>query len=133
MRGLGAVLVMLVSSGTAFAQDRPAPDYFLQTLTDLNLAQALATQCQELSIDPAAAQMRTDDVLDQLEADGFDRNDPVSQMADASVALGQLQDAFVTRHSLAGADRTAYCAAGQQDVEAAIGPGQFLVKIVAQN
>lgn len=128
--GLG-LSVSLVVAGAAFGQDRPAPDYFLQALTDLNLAQALATQCETLSIDPVASQARTDVVLDQLAADGFDRNDPVSQMSDATEALGSLQQAFVDRHGLAGAEREAYCAAGLADTQSQTGPGQFLLSIEA--
>jgi len=111
---------------------RPAPEYFLTALTDLNLAQALATQCETLSIDPQKATELTDGVLEKLEADGFDTQDPVSQMTDSGATLMALQQAFVDRHDLAGAERSDYCAAGELDLAADIGPGQYLTKIAVE-
>jgi len=111
---------------------RAAPDYFLQALTDLNLAEALATQCELLSIDPAKTALLTDEVLARLEADGFDPADPVTQMLDARDELMALQQGFVDRHGLAGADRDAYCAAGATDLVAQVGPGAYLIAVPAQ-
>jgi hypothetical protein len=109
---------------------RPAPAYFLEALTDLNLAQALATQCDTLSIDPVVAQGLTDSVLERLEADGFDPNDPVSQMQDSAPDLATLQQAFVERHNLTGTQRAAYCEAGLTDLLNQTGPGQYLTAVI---
>lgn len=119
--------------GSAQAQElRPAPDYFLGAVIATEFAQALAVNCPTLSVNPVAAQGMSEDVLNWLEEDGFDRTNPAAEMIDATPRLRELQARLIAKHQLDGANSDQVCAAGRAEMAAKTDIGGLLVEVPAQ-
>ncbi|MEM7643548.1 MAG: DUF5333 family protein [Pseudomonadota bacterium] len=124
------VLCFAVISAPVFADQVPAPDYFVASAFETSTAQALAVSCSTLSIDPVAMTRYTDEVLAALEADGFNQQNLADRMADPSQAIGVLQAAFLDRHALAeGAGEDAVCAAGLREIAEGTSLGGLLTEV----
>jgi hypothetical protein len=106
---------------------RPAPDYFVEALFSLTLAEAIAQACPELGMDLFAAQTQAGELTERLVADGFDRTQPFAQMIDPAPALRDLQAAFLETYPIAGADAEAVCAAGHAEMEKGTAIGTLLI------
>lgn len=126
------VLAAAVAAGAQAQELRPAPDYFIGALIATEFAQALAVNCPTLSVNPVVAQSMSENVLNWLEEDGFDRNDPASGMIDATPRLRELQASLIERHQLAGAGPDRVCAAGRIEMDAKTDIGNLLVEVPAQ-
>ncbi len=83
----------------AFAEDlRPAPDYYVEALFSLTMAEALATSCRTVGMDLLAAGAATTGLTEQLAEDGFDTEQPFAQMIDPAPAIRDLQADFLVKH-----------------------------------
>ena len=122
---------LILAGATALAaEERPAPDYFLDAVIEISTAQSLALSCTEVSVNPAAMALATDQLIDRLVADGFDINAEGLGMADSSDGLAARQDAFLARHGLAnGAGEAAVCAAAEAEMAAQSGIGGLLLAV----
>ena len=124
-----SLAALLGTAGLAVAEARPAPDYFLTAIVASTTAQSLAVMCPELSVDPAKAFKTSETVMERLLADGFDADDPVSDMAPADDALAARQDAFMQKHDLVGAPASKACDAGRAEMAEGSAIGQLLVEV----
>ena len=119
-----------VSVATPAAADlRPAPDYFVGALISTDVAQAIAVNCPKISINPVVAQEMSENVMNWLEEDGFDQVDPVSEMVNFSDRLTTLQQRFIQKHNLEGANSAQVCAAGFKEINAETDIGNLLVEV----
>lgn len=131
-RVLPIALALLLSTGPAPAQElRPAPDYLVEAIVAITIAEHVAGACPELRFDSDRASETTVEVLGQLSAEGVDIDDPASTIRDYDEAVRAAQDAFRAKHGL-GTDWggvEAACAAGRAEIAAASPVGGFLVDI----
>lgn len=108
----------------------PPPEGYIETTVDLMAAQALARACPTLSVNPIAAQRRSEEVVERLTEAGIDADNISTRMEDPTEAIVAGRDAFLERTGLAdGAPPEAACAAGQGEVEAGTGVGGLLVEL----
>lgn len=128
-RGAPALIAAALPAwGPLAAQElRPAPDYYVEALFSLTLAEAIASTCGGLGMDLFAAQTRTMELSEQLAADGFDAREPFSQMIDPAPQIRALQAEFLARYPLQGADEAAVCAAGRSEIQQDTVIGKLLV------
>lgn len=122
-------LVALTSAVSAAAQDRPAPDYYLDALINTTIAQQLALACPTLSVNLPRMADAAGAVIARLEEDGFDMTAENTGMADATQELAAMQDAFVVRHGLEAPDQKAVCAAGVAEISAKSVMGSYLIEV----
>lgn len=121
-----------LASPVAAQELRPAPDYFVGALIATEFAQALAINCPTLSVNPVVAKAMSENVLNWLEEDGFDRANPAAGMIDATPRLQELQAKLIERHGLAGAKSDKVCAAGRAEMADKTDIGNLLVEVPAQ-
>lgn len=123
------VLASLLAASPVWAEKRAAPDYFVGAIISTDVAQAIAVNCPKLSVNPAVAQAMSENVMTWLSEDGFDDADPVSEMVDFSDRLFALQERFMEKHNLRGANSAKVCAAGFKEIEAKTDIGNLLVEV----
>ncbi|MEM9582496.1 MAG: DUF5333 family protein [Pseudomonadota bacterium] len=123
------VLAVSLLAGPALAELRAAPDYFVGAIISTDVAQAIAVNCPKLSVNPLIAQEMSENVLAWLVEDGFDRSDPVSEMVDFSDRLQALQQRFMDKHDLEGANSAQVCAAGFKEMKSKTDIGNLLVEV----
>lgn len=110
-------LLLALTSPLAADELRPAPDYYVETLFALTMAEALATSCPDIGMDLLAAGARTSDLRDELAADGFEPNALSTQMIDPAPALRDLQAAFLEKHpGLGDPDEASVCGAARAEM-----------------
>ena len=128
MKHLTFAVALSLAPGMASAEDlRPAPEYYVETLFALTMAEALATSCSTMGMDLLAAGAATGELQDKLEADGFDRDQPFAQMIDPAPALRALQEAFLEKHpDLAAPDEAQVCAVARAELEQETRVGRYL-------
>lgn len=123
-------LISVALATPAWAELRPAPDYFLDAIVATSTAQELARSCPSVSIDPVVVGKASGDVLGRLEAEGFDINSNDMGMQDASAAIKLRQDDFVAKHGLAdGANPADVCAAARIEMAEGTQIGTYLVEV----
>ena len=125
---LSVITAMALAALPASAQDlRPAPDYYIDALFSLTMAEALAQSCSTMGMDLLAAGAATTELQEKLIADGFDAEEPFAQMIDPAPVLRDLQTAFLIKHpDLNTPDEAKVCAAAQVELEEATTIGRFL-------
>ncbi len=126
-----ASLITSVALATpAWAELRPAPEYFLDVIVATSTAQELARACPTVSIDPVVVGNASGAVLSQLEEDGFDVLADDLGMEDTGPGIQQRQDAFVAKHGLADrADAETVCAAARLEMAEGTQIGTYLVEV----
>lgn len=111
---------------------RPAPDWFIEGIYAMSMAEALARGCRSVGLNGFAAAAHASTLTRRLEEAGFDPADPVPQMIDPDGRTQAEHDAFLARHpgiDTSGADICAV-ARSEMDAETVIGlllseePGQ---------
>jgi hypothetical protein len=124
--------VALTMASPLSAEDlRPAPDYYVDTLFAVTMAEALAISCAPMGMDLLAAGSATTELQEQLTADGFDTDMLATQMIDTSPALLDLQTAFLEKHpDLSEPDEDAVCAAARAELAEETAIGAYLVEAV---
>ena len=128
MRFILAALACLATP--VLAQERPAPDYFLDAVLAMDTSQRLAVSCPAVSVNPAAAAKYSQDVLDRLTADGFDLSVPGMGMESAEAPLAARQQAFMAKHGLSdGAAQDVVCAAARAEIAEGTQIGQLLIEV----
>ena len=123
------VAAAFMAAGSAMADTRPMPDYFVSALVATSAAQALALSCDELNVDPLAVAKAYDVLLDKLEADGFDPLAPAADMDSGEAELAEAQKAFMDKHQLEGATGETVCAAGRSEIAEKSKIGTLLVEV----
>ena len=104
-------------SGSAAQELRPAPDYYLDAVVAFTAAESLAVACSEVSVDLQAVRVASGEILQQLEADGFDTSRPDAGIEDPSAVLNERLAALMNSHGLSsGADEDAVCAAARAEM-----------------
>lgn len=127
---LWGCLGLILSGTVAAAQDREAPEYFLDAVIATSTAQTLALSCDAVSLNPVNTAQLSQRVLVQLEADGFDTSREDLGMADASDALAERQDAFVEKHGLnTDAGEDSVCAAAEAEIDEGSAIGKLLLAL----
>jgi len=125
-----AIIACVALATPAWAELRPAPDYFLDAIVATSTAQELARACPTVSIDPVVLGNASGDVLSQLEEDGFDVLADDLGMEDTGPGIKLRQDAFVAKHGLAnGAETEAVCAAARSEMAEGTQIGTYLVEV----
>ena len=111
----------------SFAQDlRPAPEYFLNTMFAVPMAENLAAFCPTASLNYAVISVAHDEVMKRLTSDGFQTEDPFSEMQDTQPAMDAKLAEFMERHQLAGADQKMVCLAAANESAAGTMVGRLL-------
>lgn len=123
------VFALLCVASPVWAEKRAAPDYFVGAIISTDVAHAIAVNCPKLSVNPVVAQAMSENVMTWLSDDGFDDVDPVSEMVDFSDRLFALQDRFMKKHNLRGANSAEVCAAGFKEIKAETDIGNLLVEV----
>ncbi|WP_394196286.1 DUF5333 family protein [Litoreibacter albidus] len=119
----------VLAAAPVMADTRPMPDYFVSALVATSAAQALALSCPTISVDPVAVVKASEVLLSQLEADGFDANDPSADMESGEDRLSEAQAAFMDKHQLEGASGEAVCDAGRAEISQKTDIGALLVEV----
>jgi len=125
----GPLAAAFLAVTPAMSETRPMPEYFVNALVATSAAQALALACAELSVDPIAVVSASETLLNQLEADGFDPNDPSAGMDDGETELDSAQQVFMDKYQLDGATSDAVCAAGRAEISEGTAIGSLLVEV----
>jgi hypothetical protein len=122
--------VALTMASPLAAEDlRPAPDYYVETLFAVTMAEALATSCAAMGMDLLAAGAATTELQEKLIADGFNPDALVTQMIDPAPALRDLQTAFLEKHpDLSAPEEDAVCAAARAELAEETAIGAYLVE-----
>lgn len=132
MRQWSIGLVALTWAGTAAAELRPAPDYFVDVTFATTTAQALAQACPTLSFALLAASRASNTVMQQLEADGFNLDMLFDEMLDPTLQFETRRARFLERHDLTDrASPEAACRAGETELDEGTGIGAYLVRVPA--
>ena len=129
MKGVLSALLIAAAAPVTAQELRPAPDYFVNTVFGLTVAQALARSCSTVTLNPVAAQQASEALLIRLEEDGFDMTAPHEQMSGAQEAMDAARDAFMTRHGLVQPDETQVCAAATNEIAEATAVGLMLLEM----
>lgn len=109
---------------------RPAPDYFVETIVALTIAQQVARSCKTLSVNPVEAQKASASVMERLAADGFNVDAPHEEMIDPSERAVEMQQAFLAKHSLVeGIGEEDVCAAGRAEMAEGSETGSYLIEV----
>lgn len=132
-----ATLILGLMTGPVLAQQatapdalRPAPDYYVNAIIDITIAQTLARSCTTISLDPPKFEQLTDAVLAQLTDDGFDPDRPHEQMVDPGEQFAALQTAFMDKHALVeGIGEAEVCAASKAEIAEGTGIGNLLIEV----
>lgn len=128
MRTFLACLATLATP--CLAETRVAPEYYLDALFDASMAQQIALACPALSVNPAATSAMTGQVLERLEADGFDMANPDFDAAQAQAGFAARLSAFAERTGLGdGAATDVVCAVGRSEIDGATKIGALLVAV----
>lgn len=127
MRSLFAAAMVIAPP--ALAEDlRLAPTYYTDAIFSIQMAEALALSCSTIGVDLFATQARVTELNELLAADGFDTDQPFSQMIDPAPTIRDLQTAFLEKHPLNNADEAEVCAAAATEIEDDTIIGKLLVK-----
>ena len=125
---LSLALAVGLAGGGAEAQTRPAPDYFVEAVIALQAAEQVAKACPDLSLNAPVIQQATMDVMQRLQADGFDVTRADAGMSASKEAFAAAQADFVGRHGLAGSPPAEkVCAAGRSEMSADSLIGRYLI------
>lgn len=118
MKRLIPLAVALTMAAPLLADDlRPAPDYYVDTLFSLTMAEALATSCNAVGMDLLAAGATTTELREKLAGDGFDGDQAFSQMIDPGPAMREMQAAFLEKHpGLSDPSEEIVCAVAAQEI-----------------
>lgn len=93
-------------------------------------AQALALACATISVNPVALQAVTTDILQRLEADGFDVSRSEAGMLPSTEAFDARQQEFLTKHGLSDtATPDAACAAAEAEMAEGSAIGTLLLTV----
>lgn len=121
-----AAVLALASPAVADAL-RPAPDYYVEALFSLTMAEALATSCSTVGMDLLAAGATTTELREKLSDDGFDADQAFAQMIDPAPALRDMQAAFLEKHpGLGEPSEEIVCAAAQIEIDEETSVGRYL-------
>ena len=119
-----------LTASVAWADLRPAPGSFLDTVVAASTAQQLALACPILSINPGVITEASSQVMARLEDEGFDITREDLGMEDATAAIRARQNAFLEKHGLFdGAPTADVCASGISEIAEATAIGQFLLEV----
>ncbi len=122
-----AALTLALSAPLAADELRPAPDYYVDALFTLTMAEALATSCTAIGMDLLAAGATTTELREKLSADGFDGDQAFSQMIDPGPAMREMQAAFLEKHpGLNAPSEEIVCAVAVQEIAEETRIGGFL-------
>lgn len=124
-----ASAALTLAGSSAFAADRPAPAYFLDTVMAVSTAQQLALSCPSISVNVVVISNASGKVMSQLDTDGFDTSSETLGMLDTSDAFAARQAAFMARHDLEGANGDAVCAAARREITEKTVIGTYLMEV----
>lgn len=111
------VALALLPLGALADELRPAPPYYVDAVAAFSLAEALGQSCSEVSVDLQGVWQISRDLLERLQADGFDPSGAEAGMTDPSGAVQMRIDALLDEHGLApGADEETVCAAARAEM-----------------
>lgn len=117
MRVTSALMIAAMAAPAWAEELRPAPDYYVEAVFAIQMAEALALDCDAVTVDLFATQARVTEMTEALVADGFDADQPFAQMIDPAPRLRDMQAAFVGQYGLEDPDQDALCAAARSEME----------------
>jgi len=127
MMGRISLMLLLVTAAPLSAQDRDAPDYYLDEIVAVTTAQQLAEFCADVEFVVARAVESSGDLVARLAADGYDTQSPTLGMMAAPDRILERQQAFMDKHDMT-TDNPA-CKAAETEMAENSAIGRYLTEV----
>lgn len=108
-----------------------APDYFVDTVVSTGIAQQLARACPTLSLNPQSVAKDSDDLMNQLAADGIMSAEEMPWAEDANARIEAQVQAFMTRTGLDEPTEAKVCETGLAEIAEDTAIGRYLLEVPA--
>lgn len=122
-------ILACVLASAAVADDAVAPDYFVDTVVATAIAQQLARACPTLSLNPQSVAKDSDDLMNQLAADGITSSDEMPWAEDANTRIDAQMQAFSMKYDLDAPTQEKVCDAGDAEIADETSIGRYLLEV----
>nr|WP_255596672.1 DUF5333 family protein [Cognatishimia sp. MH4019] len=122
---------MCLLASPVLAEDQTAPDYFVDTVVATGVAQQLARACPTLSLNPQTVAKDSDELMNQLAADGVMSAEEMPWAEDANTRIEAQVQAFLTRTGLDEPTQDKVCDVGLTEIAEETAIGRYLLEVPA--